>query len=313
MLEDIGHVGRAALAVDQLRGDQMLDQAVELGLGGIDHRCEQRVIELAADDSADLDDVPGRSQPVEPGEQRRLQGLGNLGLDITGLDDRLRQFLHEQRNAIGARHDRVDDSGAQPIAAGGPDELVCPRPAKPVQHQRRHVRRAAQARLPLGAVCDHQQYRVVDDHPRRRVQKLLRRGVDPVRVFDQHQHRRMPRQRGEIVEDEVERALLALLGAERRGGVALRQRQRHERCQQGDGTRYIKPACDEQGLQLRDPRCVVVRRRDAGCAHKMLDHRMQCTIDMVGRALVAQRRARWRLEPVGELLQQPGFAHARLP
>ena len=199
----------------------MLDEAVEVGLWGIDQRREQRVIELAPDDGADLDNVLGRPQPVEPGEQRCLQGLGNLCLDVTGLDDRFRQFLHEQRNAIGARHDLVDYSGAQPIAAGGPDELVCPRPGKPVQHQRRHVRRAAEARLPLGAVCDHQQYRVVDDHQRRRLQKLLRRGVDPVRVFDQHQHRRMPRQGGEMVEDEVERALLALLGAQRRGGVAL--------------------------------------------------------------------------------------------
>src|SRR4051812_25038242 len=82
MLEDIGLVGRASLAVDQFRSDHMLDQAVELGLRDFDQRCEQRVIELAADDGADLDDLPGRSWPVEAGEQRRLgwAGRGRNGL-----------------------------------------------------------------------------------------------------------------------------------------------------------------------------------------------------------------------------------------
>ena len=73
-----------------------------------------------------------RIEPVEPGEERALQQIGNghaleraLELEMTAgvapdilLEHGLGQFLHEQRYAVGAGNDLVEHEVRQRLAAG---------------------------------------------------------------------------------------------------------------------------------------------------------------------------------------------------
>ena len=123
VLEAVGGLGRRAAAEDQLGRDQLVEGGAQLGFRPVGDRGEQLVAELAADHGADLRHLLDRREAVEAGHQRVVQGRrdrerrqrpGQL-VAIAGVREqarfqhRLGQLLDEQRHAVGARHDLLDD------------------------------------------------------------------------------------------------------------------------------------------------------------------------------------------------------------
>ena len=70
VLEAVGRLGRGAAAEHELGGDQLVEGGLQLRLGPVGDRGEQRVGELAAERGADLRDLLDRREAVEAGEQR---------------------------------------------------------------------------------------------------------------------------------------------------------------------------------------------------------------------------------------------------
>ena len=98
------------------------------------HRSQQRVRELSPNRRSDLRHVLGRTEPVKPRHQRGVQacwdrqswrrnrGDGSLDLAFAlRFQHRLRHFLDEQRNAVGALDNVLPDIRRQRLV---PDDAV---------------------------------------------------------------------------------------------------------------------------------------------------------------------------------------------
>ena len=70
VLEGVGRVGRLAAPEDQIGADEPDERFAERRLLQRRHRGQEIVIELAADAGADLRQLLGRCQPVQPGQER---------------------------------------------------------------------------------------------------------------------------------------------------------------------------------------------------------------------------------------------------
>ena len=96
--------------------------------------------ELAADHGGDLGHLLDRREAVEAGHQRVVQGrrdrerrqragqlvaVAGVG-EQAGFEHRLGQLLDEQRHAVGARHDLLEDLGRQRLAAGDALDQIAP-------------------------------------------------------------------------------------------------------------------------------------------------------------------------------------------
>ena len=154
---------------------------------------------------ADLRDLLGdRPEPVEPRDQRGMQGgrdrqgrqrarrqyRSDPVVAIAAFEHRLGQLLDEQRHAVGALDDLVDDLAGETGIAGEPlDQRRAVAPAEPVQRQRRHMRLAAPGVLKLGAEGDDEQDRQPRYPIERQVEQFARGRVDPMRVLENHQDR----------------------------------------------------------------------------------------------------------------------------
>ena len=175
--------------------------------------------ELAADHGADLRHLLDRGEAVEARHQRVVQGrrdrerrqrAGQL-VAVAGIREqarfqhRLGQLLDEQRHAVGARHDLLDDLGRQRLVARDPCDQIRPlAPAQTAHGQRGDVRLAGPGRLELRPEGDqHQDGQPLDalDHE---AQELERRRVDPVHVLVERQHRLLRRQARELVDQRLQ-------------------------------------------------------------------------------------------------------------
>ena len=105
------------------------------------------------------------------------------------------QFLDEQRHAVGAIDDLLDDLFGQSLAAG---DLLCQsRPVVPVQASERHhahLRLAGPRRLEVRAERQDQQHRQTDDPFDKQVEQFTRGRVYPMRVLEDHDQALPPRQ-----------------------------------------------------------------------------------------------------------------------
>ncbi len=130
VLERVARLGRRAAAMNQLGVDQLAQHAIErIALDRRD-RLQQRVRKFAADRSSDLRGFLDRRQAVEPRRQGVVQGRGDrkrrqrgcehirivLLAQQLGFQHALGQFLHEQRHAVGLRHDLVEHFRRQFLA-----------------------------------------------------------------------------------------------------------------------------------------------------------------------------------------------------
>ena len=203
--------------------------------------------ELATDHGADLRDLLDRREAVEARHQQvvqgrrdreRRQGAGQL-VAIAGVREqarfqhRLGQLLDEQRHAVGARHDLLDDLGRQRLVAGDPRDRSAPwrRPSRPMR-QRRHVRLAGPGRGELRPEGDQRQRRQLPDALDHHAQELEGRGVDPVHVLVQRQHRLLRRERRELVEQRLQGPPLLHLRRQGQRRIALAGRHTQQRGEQ---------------------------------------------------------------------------------
>jgi hypothetical protein len=108
---------------------------------------------------------------------------------------RLGQLLDEQRHAVGARHNLLDDRRRQRLVAAHPGNQIRPQtPAQTAQGQRGHVRLAGPGRLELRPEGDQRQHPQLRDALDHEAQELERRRIDPVHVLVQSQHRLLGRE-----------------------------------------------------------------------------------------------------------------------
>ena len=87
MLERIDRLGRRAALKDELRLHEPGERLVEISRFSCSDCIEKLVGELTADGGADLGQILGRSQVIEPGHERVLQTRRN-GKRATRCDQR---------------------------------------------------------------------------------------------------------------------------------------------------------------------------------------------------------------------------------
>ncbi len=237
------------------------DQPPQFALDGVaalaGDRGQQCATEFAADHGGDLGHFAGIGpEPVEPGQQRCLQCLGNAGRAerIVGLDDRSGQFLDEQRHALGALQDARHHLVRQRRAAHGADDRGPLPAAEPAQRQRGHLRMPRPVGLEVGSMGDQHHDPSVPDLPQCAAHHLARRRVEPMGVFEDVQNGRLGCEAEELIEQDLEDALGALLDGQVHRIVPLLCRQRQQRPQQRGALAHIVDTLPQQRLQFFEPR-----------------------------------------------------------
>ena len=157
--------------------------------------------ELAPDRRADLRDFPGRAEPVEPCHQRGMQacrdrqgwrrtnaGSARRFAFAFRLQHRLRHFLDEQRNAVGARGDLGHHIRTQLFVPGEACDhdghLALP---KPIERQARDMRLPDPGRSELGPEGDDEQHRNAVDELDSLAQPLKACRIGPMSILENRQ------------------------------------------------------------------------------------------------------------------------------
>ena len=103
------------------------------------------------------------------------------------LQHRLRHFLDEQRNAVGALHDFRHHIRWQLLvpdkARDDGGRFTLP---KPVKRQARHMRPSSPRRIELGAESYDEQHWKSFNLVHRPTEHFQARRIDPMRIFDDH-------------------------------------------------------------------------------------------------------------------------------
>jgi len=144
----------------------------------------------------------------------------------TALQHALGQFLDEQWHAVGAIGDLVDDAIGQCLASSDLRYQSGPvAPVQPIERQHADLRLAGPGHLELGAERHDKQYRQAAHALNRKVEQLARGRVNPMGVFEDHDHRLLARQTFELPDQRFECPLLLPLGTEVRQRVMPQSRQ----------------------------------------------------------------------------------------
>ena len=175
-------------------------------------------------------------------------------------------------------------SGGSRFAAGLlPDQRLDLRPLQAVQGERRHVRARCPGRHKLWTEGQHRQYRTRRDLVDEEAEALERRGIRPVQVLPDDEHRLPlgvcpePRQEG------VVRVLPLLLGRQGEGGIGAlghrhgqqRGKQRHDLLQ-GQGIRR------EQPFELGEPGGWGIIPRKLEQPFQVPNNRREGTVRVIG-------------------------------
>ena len=166
-------LGGVPRAKQQLGLDQPGERVLQHLIGQPGDRRQQFVGKLAADRGADLQHLARRAEPVDARHQRGLQRGRNGELlhrlvELFALEHRLGQFLDEQRHAVGALDDLLEQRLRQRLAAGDVlDHRHALAPAEAVERHGGDVRLARPGRLEVGAEGDEQQDRQASAGARR--------------------------------------------------------------------------------------------------------------------------------------------------
>ena len=166
-------------------------------------------------------------------------------------------------------------------------------------------------RVELGAESYDEQHRKGFNSVHRPTEHFQARGVDPMRIFDDHQHRLLSSQSRELCRQRFQRSLPALLRVqiERRIASIIRQRQHlgKERSvlRRGRGLREHRIELVE--LRLRG----VVVRQSGGTFH-LADDRIKRAVGVLRRAEIAQARVRLGGEAFQQRGREPRFADTGL-
>ena len=201
-----------------------------------------------------------------------------------------------QRLAAGHRLDQ-----RLPVAAG-----------QARQRQLHDVGMAGPGRAELGPEGDQHQDRQALHPLDQQIERLEARRVDPVHVLIEDKHRLPGRQALDLVDQDLEGALLLALRAERRRRVALAGLEPEQRGDQQHRLAERFGAPSEQGFELVEPGVCPVVAGKPGRALQEADDGIERAVGVVRRAVVAERRVRLAGETLAERAHDPRFADPRL-
>ena len=292
------------------------------------NRGEQLLTELASQRGRDLRHLLARHDPVQARHQGILQRSRNRArrqrarqevaiarvLQEARLEHGLGQLLDKQRYAVGALDDVLEHLVRKRFPAGHPaDELGAFPAAQAAELDRNDIRKIVPARLeprPMRADKHHPlRHQPFRDH----LQKLRARGIDPMQVLHDEQHRNARRHGFDHREQGLDRALLALLGARGAGRIALAQRQRQQGCERRNVARERQAQVGEPPFELGELLRRAVVPRETQPMLELLDHGVIGRVPVIGRAHVHDALLRYVADPILEPAQHPRFADARLP
>ncbi len=276
VLEDVGRVRRRAASLDQLRRDELGEGVLQSAWLSRRDRLQQPIGEFPSDRRPDLRDLLDRSETIQAGHQRVLQRRGNrqwgkravedIGLVLlvqqAGLQHVLGQFLDEQRHAVGLANDLFQDLRRERLAAGDAIDHREHVPAVEAAHgKRRHMRLADPGRGELRPKGDDQHCAKVRHSVDQSAENIERRGIDPVRVLQHHEDRRLLRQSHEYGEQRCNRPLLLLARRHFDCGISLRGRDRQQSGEVRRDVPGLQPGAGDHRLQLVEPRRRRTRRQ----------------------------------------------------
>ena len=166
-------------------------------------------------------------------------------------------------------------------------------------------------RVELGAESYDEQRRKSFNSVHRPTEHFQTRRVDPMRIFDDHQHRLLSCQSRELCRQRFQRSLPALFRGQLKRGIAsiIRERQHlgKERGILGRG-RGLR----QQSIELVELRLRFVVVHQAGGAFHLADDRIKRAVRVLRRAEIAQARVRLGGEAFQQRGREPRFADARL-
>ncbi len=295
MLEDVGRVGRFALMEHQFGAHQIGQRRVERGRRhGAEHLGHEPVAELAADHRANLCDFLGLAKRVEACHQRVLQAgrnhqlrqrpaelvAGRRAVQQARLHHSLGQLFNEQRNAVRLADDLGDYVFRERLA-------YCDRThqrhglllRQPVQAEAGQLRRVAPRGCVLRAARHQQHYARVANSLGNLPNQLFAGRIDPVRVFDQEEHRLLLGQALQQIDQGLERVGPFFLrrGTAKHGAAAIGQA--HQPKQATDGGFRQRAG---QLLELVRPALGRIGRCHTRSALQMLHDRVQRAVAEVG-------------------------------
>ncbi len=277
---------RRRLRTDQLLAHERGESGLQVALAGQED-VERAAVEHPTLDGSALEHRPlGRIELVEPGCQQGLDRRWHLDRRAARLAQHREHLLDEERNALRGGADALPQAGVQPRRAAQPlDQLVGLGRGERLQEQRGGVELASG---PGGAY----------------VQEL---GT----AHAEEQEGRAPREVGHVL-DEVEERLLAPVhvveeAEERLGGGGRLERLAHRPGDLLAGRGRLLLA-EQRPDQLARPRSQL-ELRPAGQLLQHLDDGPVGDPLPVGKAAAAEDAG--AAHPAGELLREPGLAHAR--
>ena len=184
---------------------------------------------------------------------------------------------------------------------------------EPVERQRGHVCLAGPGGREFGAEGNEQQRGQTLHPPDYKVELLLRRGIDPMDILKDHQHRPLPREHRELPQQRFERLFLLALGREIWGRVTVGGGGR-DRQQLGEKRHVLIRwlGRSEQCLELRELDLGRIFPRQARGAFQLRDGWVECAVLVVRRAEIAQSGVRLAREPLQERSGDARLANARL-
>ena len=293
--------------------DQAIDAGAHLGFAEGRHRDQEFEGDVAADGGGELRGFAAVFEQVEPRQQCFVQGrrdrirIGASGRDVLDRLIAARQLLGEDRNAVRARNDGIDDSGRH-FPVGG-DRVH--QPAYLIGLQAREMQQIGVAfsgpvRRLAGTHGRHQQHRQFADQPRQSRHQFGRGRVDPVHVLDDDD-RTFPADRLDDVEQRLHRARADFGRREplQQFAIAVLVAQHFRDQRQPFGGRLAD--APQQRVELLE--LAAVRRGDVGRVGEIVRDGMKRLVGVDRRALQDEPLRGVDLEPAIHLLDQARLAH----
>jgi hypothetical protein len=313
----------AAAPEDQLRRLELAERVAQPVVAEPGHGRQQLAAELPPDHRRDLGHLLDRRQPVQPGHERVLERRGDRQrrqragqlvpvADVpeqARLQHRLGQLLDEQRHPVRPGQDLVEHLRRQRLAPGQPlDHRPALPPAEPAERERGDVPVARPGRGEAGPRRDDGEHGQALHALGHQAQDLERARVGPVDVLVERQHGPARGQARQLVEQDLEGALLALLRAEIQRRVAARGRDAEQVGEHRRAPRDVVRRQGEQGLEPVEPGPRRVVAPQPGRPLQLAGHHVERGVGVLGRAELAERRVRLALQPLAERARQARLA-----
>jgi hypothetical protein len=296
-----------------------------LSIGLVRHRREQDVRELPPDCRSDLRHLLGGTKPVEPRHQRGMQACRHRQgrrrnrryrsprcVLVLRLQHGLRHLLHEQGNAVGALHDLRQHIRRQILAPDQASDDAC-RFSLPeaVQRHAGHMRLSRPRRGELGAERHNEQRRKSLDPGHGPAKHLQARGVSPMRILEDHQHRLPADQFQKLRRQRFQRPLPTVFRGQLECGIpSIIWKRQHlgKEC----GVLGRGRGLGENRIKLVELRLRFVVVRQSCDALDVADDRIEHTIGVLRRAEIAQPRKRFAGQAFQKRGREPRLADACL-